>query len=328
MKLIKIIVNASQSGLNIDKAIMESGIELSRKEVRRILDKGGIQCNGKRVFVASHTVKRGDQITLTIHSTLSAKEKEWAPLKNEDVLYDKHGIIAINKPPGLASVPTGSSQTPYAKKLLAPLLKAKGLNPEELTACHRLDKETSGILLFALGETKAQWIMEQFKNHTIEKVYHALCYGIPTSKMWEIQCQLSSIDKRTGMVKIVKSGGYSSSSSFQLIAVSKKHNLSLIRIKPKTGRSHQIRVHLLHSKLPIIGDKKYTLHNLKPLHPSLAELSFQHHFLHASALSFTPAEGEPRVELHAPLTPLFDSFIKRSHMEFFGKDNSGYFLVQ
>ena len=96
--------------------------------------------------------------------------------------------------------------------------------------------------------------------------------------------------------------------------------MSLIRVIPKTGRSHQIRVHLLHCKLPIIGDKKYSLHNIKPLHSSLQEMCFQHHFLHASRIEFTPAEGEKRVELIAPLPELFHSFMRKSQMQFLVRD--------
>lgn len=320
MKIIKITVNQYSDGLKIDKAIMEAGVDLSRKEVRRILDNGGIHCNGKKVFVASYTVKNGDHITLAVHPDLSSKKEEHSPIKDEDILYWKHGVLAVNKAPGIASVPTVSAQTAHVKKLLEPWFKNKEVKIEDLTACHRLDKETSGILLFALGRAKSHWIMEQFKNHTIKKVYHALCYGIPKEKKWEVQCFLSPMDKRTGRVNIVRSGGYPSFSSFQVIAVSKQHNLSLVRVTPKTGRSHQIRVHLQHSQLPLIGDKKYTLPNIKNLHPSLAELSFQHHFLHASMIEFIPEQGQKRLVLKAEFPPLFHSFIKKSQMEFLVKD--------
>lgn len=319
MKLIKITIDHTTAGQNIDKAILASGVDLSRKEIRRILDRGGIQCNGKRVFVASQTVKRGDQIVLTHHPALSTKEVALSPLEEKDILYWKHDIIAVNKAPGIASVETASSKTPYVKKQMLPLLKSKAVDASLIKPCHRLDKETSGVLLFAYGDQKAQYIMDQFRKHEIRKVYHALCYGIPKDKRWEVNCQLSGIDKRTGRVKVLSSGGYSSSSSFQVIAISKKHNVSLIQVAPKTGRSHQIRVHLLHSKFPIIGDKKYSLASSKPLHPSLAELSLQHHFLHASSIEFTPSEGEKRVELKAPLPQLFHSFIKKSQMEFLVK---------
>lgn len=320
MKLIKVTVDAKAAGMKIDKAILACGVDLPRKEIRRILDKGGITCNGKRVFVASQTVKHGDKITLTYHPALSSKEKVQASLKEEDILYWKHDVLAVNKAPGIASVPTVSNQTPYVKKLLLPLVTQKGINPETLTACHRLDKETSGVLLFAFGQDKAHWIMEQFKKHEVQKVYYALCYGIPKTKHWTVDCHLSGIDKKTGMVKIVRSGGYSSFSSFQVIAVSKAHHLSLVRIEPRTGRSHQIRVHLLHSQHPIVGDKKYILSHIRSLPPSLAEMSLHHHFLHAASLEFSPDKEQKRVTLTAPFPSLFHSFIKKSQMDFLIQD--------
>lgn len=319
MKIINITIDARAAGLKIDKAILECDVELARKEIRRILDKGGIYCNGKRVFVASLTVKKGDKVTIQYHPSLSKKETV-VEIKETDILYNKHNVVAVNKAPGIASVPTVSEHTIFMKKLLSPLLQKQGIDTTQLTECHRLDKETSGALLFALDKEKANFIMEQFKNHGVKKVYHALCYGIPKASKWEVNCHLSAIDKRTGMVKIVRAGGYSSFSAFQVIAVSKKHNVSLIRIAPRTGRSHQIRVHLLHSQHPIIGDKKYALPRAQALHPSLAELSFQHHFLHASTIEFLPHEGEKRVEIQAPLPPLFHSFVKKSQMDFLVKD--------
>ena len=199
MKVIKITIEDGADGLKIDKALLISGVDIPRKEIRRILDKGGIQRNGKRVFVASQTVKRGDQITLSWNPAPSQKKK--ISVSEDDILYWKHGILAVNKAPGLVSVPTVSAQTPFVKKLLVPFLLSKGENPDLLTACHRLDKETSGVLLFALGKDKAHWIMDQFKNKGVKKVYYAICYGIPKAKKWEVTCHLSALDKRTGMVK-------------------------------------------------------------------------------------------------------------------------------
>ncbi len=315
MKLIKVVVDYTSEGLNIDKAILASGVDLSRKEIRRTLDKGGILCNGKRVFVASHKVKRGDQITLTYHPALSKKETSVATLTEKDILYCDNTLLAVNKAPGIASVETAHSKTPYVKKLLIPFLQSKNIDPQIVEACHRLDKETSGVLLFGIGQDNAKSIMDQFRAHTIRKTYHALCFGIPKTSKWEMNCHLSGIDKKTGKVSIVRSGGYSSSSSFELIAHSKKYNVSLVRVTPKTGRSHQIRIHLLHSQLPIIGDKKYSLAKIPSLPPTLAELSFEHHFLHASSIEFLTPTGK-HSNIKAPLPRLFESFIKKSQMEF------------
>ena len=309
MKTIKITIEAGAAGLKIDKALLASGVTLSRKELRRILDKGGIFCNGKRVFVASKTVQRGDHITLTVHPDLATKDVELAPLTEKDILYWQDDIIAVNKAPGIPSVPTVSAKTPFVKKLLGPLLIAKGLNPDAVSACHRLDKETSGVLLLALTPEKAAWVMEQFKKRSVNKTYYALCYNLPRAKRWEVSCHLSPIHKKTGMVSVVRSGGHASSSAVQLIAASQKHNVCLVRVEPKTGRSHQIRVHLLQSQIPIIGDKRYALPLKKPLDPALAELSYRHHFLHAAALDFSPQSGKARIQI-----------IKKSQMEFLVKD--------
>ncbi len=321
MQTIHVRIEAAAAGLKIDKALLASGVSLSRNEIRRILDKGGIHCNGRRIFIASYTVKKGDQITLNVHTALSKKAPEQhAALTMKDIVYWDDDLLAVNKAPGIASVPTVSGRAPFVKKLLAPLMMQKAIKPESLIECHRLDKETSGVLALALTNEKATWLMEQFKNRQVQKTYYALCYNIPREPTWEMKCFLSSIHKKTGMVSIVKSGGHASMSSFQLIASSRKHNISLVRIEPKTGRSHQIRVHLLHSKTPIIGDKRYVLPGQKILSAPLMDLTFEHHFLHAAALSFNSALNGERIQISASLPPLFRSFIHKSQMEFHIQD--------
>lgn len=311
MKIISFIVDRTNDGQKIDKAIQLFGADLTRRHIRRILDRGGISCNGKPVLMASKVVRKGDKIVLKWAPELSKKTVELPVFRSEDILYWQDDILAINKPPGIASVPTVSEQTPYIKKLLEPLLKAKGLDPQKLSACHRLDKETSGVLVFALSQEKADWVMSQFRLKAVKKIYYALCHRIPKKKKWELTCYLSPIDKKTGMVRVVRSGGQSSYSAFELIDSSEKYQTSLIRVAPLTGRSHQIRVHLLQSHLPIIGDKKYVIAN-NSLDPSISKLALKHHFLHAASLELIPAPGQAPITIEAPLPPLFVEFMRKT----------------
>lgn len=318
MKRIKIKISPENAGLKIDKAILATGVEMSRKELRRILDKGGIECNGKKVFVASLAVKAGDHILIHYHESLSAKDKEWGPLTKKEVLYWDQNLLAVNKAPGLNSVPTSSGQGTYVKKLLQPLLEKRELDPSKIYPCHRLDKETSGVFLLALNKEMLEWMKKQFQTFRVRKTYYAIVYGIPHRKKWETKLKLSDIEKKSGKVRVLEEGGHSSSTVFQLIAFSKRHNLSLLRVQPKTGRSHQIRVHLHHEALPVVGDKKYYL-TQKQLEASLEELSFLHHYLHASSVECL-SKDKSIIKIKAPFPQSFEDFLRKSQMEYIVKD--------
>lgn len=312
MKQLNVNIDEKGDGLNIDKAILASGVNASRRLIRRLLDSGGIKVNGKQVRMASRKVRRGDLITLSFHEETKASKPP--SLSPRDILFRQDDLIAINKAPLVSSTPTRSEKSPHAKGLLAPLLASMNLASEHLSVCHRLDKETSGVLLFALSQMRADWIMRQFRERKVRKVYYAIVYGKPKHKKWELRCFLSGIDKATGSVKPVKSGGYDSLTRFERVASDERHNVSLIRALPETGRSHQIRVHLLMSGFPIVGDKRYYLDKQPVLPPALHELTFKHHFLHAYSLTFQPTDGVNPVTVTADAPELFVHFLEKTEM--------------
>lgn len=312
MKNIIVSVDERGQGLNIDKAILASGVEASRRQIRRLLDSGGVTVNGKQVRMASRKVKRGDVIALTFHEELSPLGPQF--LSPDDILYAHYDVVAINKAPLVSSTPTRSIKTPYAKQLLVPLLESMNIRSEHLSVCHRLDKETSGVLLFALSQGRADGIMQQFRKRLVKKTYYAIVYGVPKRRKWEQRCFLSDIDKSTGIVRPVMSGGHESLTRFELVASDEQQKVSLIRALPQTGRSHQIRVHLLKSGFPIIGDKRYYLDRQPHLPPSLRKLTFKHHFLHAYSLAFVPTDGVKQVTVIAKAPELFRNFLEKTRI--------------
>jgi RluA family pseudouridine synthase len=209
-------------------------------------------------------------------------------------------VIAINKPPGLPSQATKDQSVLHVLPCLEKILKEKGGKKRKLVLVHRLDKETSGILLIADGNERATWLTDQFRDRSVEKIYWAICHGIPKADEFAESAPLTPIDQRTGDVRAVRSGGKPAVTEFRTLAVNKELGLSLIECRPKTGRSHQLRVHLDINGLPIVGDKRYGgAHAKKPLPPALAELTQAHHMLHAARLSFQPAPDAARATLNA-----------------------------
>jgi 23S rRNA-/tRNA-specific pseudouridylate synthase len=140
----------------------------------------------------------------------------------------------------------------------------------------------------------------------------ALCYGIAKAETFTERAYLSEIDKRSGDVKAVRSGGRTAVTHFRVLATNRELGLSLIACYPETGRSHQIRVHLQINGLPIIGDKRYATAAKTTLSPNLAELASVHHFLHAQALQFVPADGAGELSLTAAVPPRFAEFQQQS----------------
>lgn len=294
------MVKSDQPSMRIDLFLASVIPDLSRRKIRQILDVGGCYVNNKRMHIASRQVHAGDKVRVEYSlDGLKKYRQKMFRLSSSDILYDAHHVIAINKPPGLPSQATRDQDVIHAEVCVREWLKESGRGNEKLILLHRLDKETSGVLLFATNANTATWITDQFRLRSLSKTYWAICYGIPKTKRFEQECYLSEIDKKTGMVRPVLSGGKPSKTTFEERVASKQFGVTWMICHPETGRSHQIRVHLEMSGLPIIGDKRYG-HNVNArLTESIALHAAKHHMLHARSLEFSPAPNLPSVTVEA-----------------------------
>ena len=305
------IVKSDQAEMRVDLFLASIFPDLSRRKVRQILDVGGCYVNNKRMHIASRLVHLGDKVRVefSLEGLKKSRQKTFE-LSAPEILYDAHNVIAINKPPGLPSQATRDQDIMHAEVCVRDYLKKAGRGNEKLNLLHRLDKETSGILLFSSNNNTTTWITDQFRQRSLSKTYWAICRGIPKTKKFEQECYLSEIDKKTGMVRPVQSGGKSSRTSFEERAVSRDLELSWIQCYPETGRSHQIRVHLEMLGLPILGDKRYGQHIKTSVRDDVAQIAANHHLLHARALEFCPAPNVSAVKIEAPAPPNFDAVLK------------------
>lgn len=301
MERYQFVVRDDQSGMRIDQYLASMIPTLSRRKVRGILDVGGCYVNNKRMHIASRQVRGGDKVRVEYHlEALSKARQKIFELTAHDILFDDYNVIAINKPPGLPSQATRDQDVMHAEVCLRAWLKSKGRPAETLILCHRLDKETSGILLFTTLANTATWITEQFRQRQMNKTYWAISYGIPKHDSFFEECYLSDIDNKTGIVSVVRSGGKSSRTTFQVLKKNEDHRVCLIECHPETGRSHQIRVHLAHQGHGILGDKRYGLDQKKTLPESVGGEIAKHQMLHARAIQFAPAPGSADVHIEAP----------------------------
>jgi len=303
-----ISVSYRLNGMRLDVAISDSIAGISRRRAKAIVDMGGVYLNKKRVRIASKTVGKGDRIEVEYNKALfEGNRQEELSLKPEDILYFDHDVIVINKPAGLPSQATRDQAIMHVVPLLEKCLTAMGHPKMDLQLVHRLDKDTTGALVIATNKPTMTRLTEQFRQHTIQKTYHALVWGL-VEKPFEINCMLSAIQPNTSKVKVVKSGGKSSQTFFEVVKSYPSLHVSLMNCRPITGRSHQIRVHLDEAGHPIIGDKVYGEGKRQTLADELLQTA-THQLLHAASIRFTPAEGVEPVEVRAPYPETFASFV-------------------
>ncbi len=304
-------VESVDSGKRLDIYLLEQIGDLSRRKIRSIIDVGGVYVNKKRVRVASRAVTVGDSIRVEYNETALKKVKtESFEFRENDLLFNAYSTFAVNKPPGLPSQATKDQSIIHVVPLLEKYLKSKQIRHKQLILVHRLDKETSGLILVAEGSKQATWLTDQFRERKVKKTYLAVCHGLPSwTKMTE-KSALSEIDKKSGQVRAVRSGGRSALTQFRVVAVNEATRVSLIECSPETGRSHQIRVHLEINGHPIVGDKRYGSQAHKSELPqNLLATTGYHHFLHAAKLEFQPEEGAKPVHLAAPFPEKMQLFI-------------------
>ncbi len=213
-----------------------------------------------------------------------------------EFLFEDEFLIAVNKPPGLPSQPTVDKK----RADLFTVLK-KQLKSENVFLHHRLDRDTSGVILLSKSKKANAPLTEMFRTHKFQKIYWALTQPQVTQDNWEIQNHLVARRKDGHSVKMFRteSGGDFAHTLFRKLASSPE--AALVEAQPLTGRTHQIRVHLLHSKASILGDSMYGGKDTRV--PRL--------MLHAKSLRFEHPVLHQPMEINAPLPADFQTLMAK-----------------
>lgn len=289
----KLTISNQEVGQRLDKFLINyfqrQATVVSRSFLQKAIRGGEIIVNQK-MAKPSYKLKISDQleIVLTLPST------ELALLPNKEVklsiIYENTCVLVIDKPAGL-NVHPGLKQenNTLANGLLYyyPAIQGVGDDPSRPGIIHRLDKDTSGLMIVAKDNETFNFLKEQFKNRLVIKKYLALVNGYPKKETDIIEASIEKSKRDPTKQKI--SSGIKAKEAITAYTVVKKfaEGFSLIEATPKTGRMHQIRLHLSYIGHPIVGDQKYG-------GPVLGTLKRQ--FLHATYLSLTiPMDGQPRL---------------------------------
>jgi RluA family pseudouridine synthase len=308
MERLKLLVKGSMVSKRLDLAILDGNTGLSRRRIRSIIDIGGAYVNKKRVRVASRKVNHGDIIELEYNPRVSPNKAPKLEIKESDILFENERMLAFNKPPGLPSQATRSQAVFHVTKLLEDFIAKRDGEKPNLHLVHRLDKETSGVLLVAKDKEALNLLSDQFRARTIKKCYHALVYGLSKKDEFEVKCRLSSIHPETGVVKISNKSGKDSWTQFRVLDRFEKFKLTRMECQPITGRSHQIRVHLCSENLPIIGDKVYGNAQAVAMSDELKSLTTKHHFLHCRSMTFVLPGTDRSLQVKASYPEAFKDF--------------------
>ena len=280
-------VGKDQNGFRLDDALAALCTGVSKSEARRIIDRGGCTVNVALVRVASRSVKVGDAIEIGIMEAGRFQDLQLPP---EALLFEDTELIAVNKPAGI-----NSQRTPYQLKgtleyWVSEYFKAQG-NSEPARVVHRLDRGTSGAMLFPKNRQAAGRLSKLFQDGLVDKLYLALVSGRSEQESWRVDAPIGKVaSARYGIVE----GGKAAITEFRTVATS--GDLTLVEARPLTGRTHQIRVHLASVGLPIVGDATYGGGTAGRM------------MLHCSAMTFRNAKG---VEI-CVTAPLDGEFAERA----------------
>ena len=295
----QVSIGSETSGQRVDNFLLRECKGVPKSHIYRILRSGEVRVNSGRVD-ATYRLRDGDRVRIP-PLRLGAREVAPKPPKIDlPLLYEDEGLIAANKPAGLA-VHGGSG---ISHGVIEQLRLARP-TAKFLELVHRIDRDTSGLLLIAKKRAVLTAMHELIRSGQMEKHYLVLVHGQWPAGKQHVKLKLQSFVTGAGERRVsVDDAGRESHTVFELKRACGAY--SLLQAQLKTGRTHQIRVHLAHLGFPIVGDDKYGDFELNK---RLTKQGMKRMFLHAWKLAFVHPLSGDRLKLEAPLPPELENFI-------------------
>ncbi|WP_142525974.1 RluA family pseudouridine synthase [Methylacidimicrobium cyclopophantes] len=302
------ILRPARPGERLDR-FLASSLGLSRTAVQeRLLRSSAIRINGVcAVRPPSYRLRGGEEIEVDLPARLPPSDSplpkaEAIPL---DVLYEDDDLLLLNKPWGLVVHPAyGHRNGTLVNALLARRPNLPGADPIRPGIVHRLDRETSGLLVVAKTEAARASLLDQFASHTVEKRYEAIVWGTFPRGIVSCARNVGRDPRNRRRMAVHSRSGRTALTEFRLL---EQHwRAALVECRPRTGRMHQLRVHLSYLGHPIVGD---------PLYGGIRSPESPRLLLHARQLSFLhPRTGE-RVRFESPAPKEFSAWLAKSDDE-------------
>ena len=317
-KIINLIVRPEENSLRVDIFINKRENSLSRTRIKNLILKEKLKLNNKIIISPSKKISPGDKIDLEIPKPKEASLKPYD--FKLDIIYEDNNLLVINKPAGTVIHPGAGN---YDNTIVNALMHHYGENLSTIGdeyrpgIVHRIDKDTSGLVLIAKNNETHENLSIQFNKHKITRIYQLLIWGKLRPQNGKISTLITRSSKNRQLMEVGISKGKRAITNYKTLEIfenNKTPTLSLVECKLETGRTHQIRVHMSYKGNNILGDKKYKKKFKKfknidlELENSIYKLDRQ--FLHAKTLGFKHPITEKELKFTSILPQDLENILK------------------
>lgn len=297
------MIEETRHGERIDKFLSEASADLSRSRIQNLVKDGCILVNGKPCK-SNTKVKTGDQITLEMPEEIALSvEPEEMDL---DIRYEDEDVIVINKPKGMVVHPApGHTHGTLVNGLMFHCSDLSGINGVLRPGIvHRIDKDTTGLLIVAKNDMAHRDLVEQLQNKSVNRLYYALVHGVISHEFGTIDAPIGRDPKDRQNMTVIAENSKDARTHFQVLE--RFSQFTLVECRLETGRTHQIRVHMQYINHPVAGDPKYSFR--KPFGST-------GQFLHAHQLTFVHPRTKETMMVHAPMPKEFEEVLEALRAE-------------
>jgi 23S rRNA pseudouridine1911/1915/1917 synthase len=298
------VIIIDQPGQRLDKALAEALPEVSRAQCQRLIAEGHVTVDGATAK-SSTRLQGGEHVTIDFPAVRSTRlVAESLPL---DIRYEDQEIVVVNKPAGMVVHPSPGHQSgTLVNGILAHCPELEGVGGEQRPGIvHRLDKDTSGLIVVAKTDRALRSLQEQFKQRQVKKRYLALVHGLFQRAEALIDAPIGRDRRARKKMAVIPPGGSATTRPAQTLVrtVQRFSAETLLECWPRTGRTHQIRVHLAFAGHPIVGDEVYGRRK--------EAYALGRHFLHAAGLQFRRPSDHMELRLEAEMPEELEELLQR-----------------
>ena len=314
----KLIVGENEKEIRVDQFLTDKKKELSRTRVKNLILKEKLKINNSVVKDPSKKVSIGDNIIFEIPDPKKASLKPYE--YKLDIVHEDSDLIVINKNAGISMHPSvGNYDNTIVNALMNYDKKLSNIGDELRPGIvHRIDKDTSGLIVIAKNNISHENLSSQFAEHSITRVYQALIWGKLRPQNGKIETFIKRSSKNRQLMEVGITKGKKAITNYKTLETfenDKVPTLSLVECRLETGRTHQIRVHMSYKGNNILGDKKYRkkFKKFKNIDRKLEEyiLKLDRQFLHAKVLGFNHPKSGRRMEFSSNLPSNLDNILKK-----------------
>tara|TARA_B100001093_G_scaffold45668_1_gene38814 strand:+ start:2625 stop:3605 length:981 start_codon:yes stop_codon:yes gene_type:complete len=317
-KIINLLVSLNEDNLRVDVFINKREVLISRTRIKNLILNKQLSLNQVVIKSPSKRVSSGDRVVLNIPAPKEASLKPYD--FKLDIIYEDKNLIVLDKPAGIIMHPGAGN---FDKTIVNALMNHCGSNLSTIGdehrpgIVHRIDKDTSGLIVVAKDNITHENLSKQFSNHSIKRIYQLLIWGKLRPSIGKISTFISRSSKNRQLMEVSPSKGKTAITNYKTLEIfenDKTPTLSLVECKLETGRTHQIRVHMSHKGNNILGDKKYKkkFKKFKDIDTNLEDQIYKlkRQFLHAKTLGFTHPITNKEMEFSSILPQDLENILK------------------